>query len=744
MNASRSFKPFMNPMIPEQYWKVLLFFSPLIVLLFTLSNQAMAAPAFETYSSQVAGSDTTSLTISVPGGTQENDLLLAAISTDGQETVTAPSGWILVRQRITNDGSANEDVALAVFYRVASNPEPADYTFSWTNNEQATGAILRYSGIDYSDPIDVHARNRGNSAQPRPRRVTTTVDDTMVVRFFGSDDDEAPFTTHADYTERVELESNTGNGTTTLGIADSVQVLAGNSLRRPFTISTNERWAGITVAINPAVSDFGITKSVGDNTPDEGDSIVYTLTATNSGPNNGTNVIATDNLPAGVTYVSDIASVGSYDDSSGIWTIGALANGSSATLNITVTVDEGLGQNIVTTNTATISGDQTDNVPGNSSDSDDITTSTCPANNIFNKSTVSSTTSDSNSDNNTDFICTEVRSPDFGDAPASYDTPVHGIEPAQSLYLGSSGDTPDTESSTPHSADAQGDDGGGNSPDDENSVSFRSPGSSHSIFADAIIYKATANEATFCGWLDIPSGGAVDGSFDMSDGSCMTVDASNCADLGGNEYRCTIQWSNIPTDQSYVSYARFRVSTDSLTISEASGLKTDGEVEDYRVQFDFTPSAVTIGDVELGSVPVPDFLSQIGVEQMDGTALYALLTKWAPDLAASVDVNDREGILAALTQYLDSDGDGQVAIVAWETLEERGTIGFYVERQSDGGSWITLNDEMLPGLITAPMGGEYMLADPQAVSGHLYRYQLIEQEAAGTQRRYGPFSLEIR
>ncbi|MCP4008941.1 MAG: hypothetical protein GY726_05435, partial [Proteobacteria bacterium] len=113
-------------------------------------------------------------------------------------------------------------------------------------------------------------------------------------------------------------------------------------------------------------------------------------------------------------------------------------------------------------------------------------------------------------------------------------------------------------------------------------------------------------------------------------------------------------------------------------------------------------------------------------------------------LAASVDANDREAILAALTQFLDSDGDGQVAIIAWQTLEERGTIGFYVERQQDGGTWIMLNDEMLPGLITAPMGGEYKLADPEAVSGRLYQYRIIEQEARGTQRRYGPFELEMQ
>jgi len=50
---------------------------------------------------------------------------------------------------------------------------------------------------------------------------------------------------------------------------------------------------------------------------------------------------------------------------------------------------------------------------------------------------------------------------------------------------------------------------------------------------------------------------------------------------------------------------------------------------------------------------------------------------------------------------------------------------------------------MLPGLITAPMGGEYRLVDPAARSGIAYEYQLIEQEARGATRRYGPYKLKM-
>jgi uncharacterized repeat protein (TIGR01451 family) len=46
----------------------------------------------------------------------------------------------------------------------------------------------------------------------------------------------------------------------------------------------------------------------------------------------------TDQLPAGLAYGSSSATQGSYDNTTGIWTVGTLANGASAILTITATV----------------------------------------------------------------------------------------------------------------------------------------------------------------------------------------------------------------------------------------------------------------------------------------------------------------------------------------------------------------------------------------------------------------------
>ena len=96
------------------------------------------------------------------------------------------------------------------------------------------------------------------------------------------------------------------------------------------------------------------------------------MTLANGGPDAASTITVSDLLPAGVTYDSDTPSQGSYDDVTGVWTVGGVANGANATLDITVTVDAGT-QGTIITNTASVAGaDQADPAAGNNSDSVDI------------------------------------------------------------------------------------------------------------------------------------------------------------------------------------------------------------------------------------------------------------------------------------------------------------------------------------------------------------------------------------
>jgi uncharacterized repeat protein (TIGR01451 family) len=104
-------------------------------------------------------------------------------------------------------------------------------------------------------------------------------------------------------------------------------------------------------------ADIAVLKTVSDTKPILGDDVTYTITAHNNGPDIATGVTVTDVLPNGVVYVSSTATVGTYAAAGGLWTIGALADGATATLHVTVRL-EALGAIV---NTATKSAEtQTD------------------------------------------------------------------------------------------------------------------------------------------------------------------------------------------------------------------------------------------------------------------------------------------------------------------------------------------------------------------------------------------------
>ena len=101
----------------------------------------------------------------------------------------------------------------------------------------------------------------------------------------------------------------------------------------------------------PQQADLSVTKTVSDATPNVGDQITFTVTLSNQGADAATGVQVTDLLPAGVSFVSANPSQGTYDSTTGLWDVGALANGAQTVLTITATVVSPAAQ----TNTGTIS-----------------------------------------------------------------------------------------------------------------------------------------------------------------------------------------------------------------------------------------------------------------------------------------------------------------------------------------------------------------------------------------------------
>jgi uncharacterized repeat protein (TIGR01451 family) len=116
---------------------------------------------------------------------------------------------------------------------------------------------------------------------------------------------------------------------------------------------------------DPSLADLSITKTDSPDPLTLPGNLTYTLTVANAGPDAAAAVTVTDTLPAGVSFVSATASVGSCSGTVTITcTLGSLANGASATVAIVVTPT---AANPALSNTATVTATTTDPVSANNS-----------------------------------------------------------------------------------------------------------------------------------------------------------------------------------------------------------------------------------------------------------------------------------------------------------------------------------------------------------------------------------------
>lgn len=168
---------------------------------------------------------------------------------------------------------------------------------------------------------------------------------------------------------------NSGSGSVRVNGTGITSLTFTISIRGDGTFATTSSWANtntdtssgdsFTLGISTLESNLAITKTVSNTTPNVGSNVTFNLTATNNGPSNNTNVIVNDLLPSGYTFVSATPSLGTYNNSTGVWAIGNLNNNGSATLSIVASVNSS-GEYI---NTANINGDISDPVVSNNNTS---------------------------------------------------------------------------------------------------------------------------------------------------------------------------------------------------------------------------------------------------------------------------------------------------------------------------------------------------------------------------------------
>jgi uncharacterized repeat protein (TIGR01451 family) len=168
--------------------------------------------------------------------------------------------------------------------------------------------------------------------------------------------------TYQPQTTLSAFDGQNAQGIWTISVCDTVAVDAGVFYRSDLYITT----AGTVL------SDLSLTKAVNNTAPASGGAISYTLTATNAlGSAAANGVVVTDLLPIGTSFVS-ATGTGTYNSGTGIWTVGTLSAGQSASLTINATVTATGATTVINTAEVTASSNaDPDSFANNGSTSED-------------------------------------------------------------------------------------------------------------------------------------------------------------------------------------------------------------------------------------------------------------------------------------------------------------------------------------------------------------------------------------
>jgi IPT/TIG domain/Putative Flp pilus-assembly TadE/G-like len=230
------------------------------------SVAGVSRPSYQASSSGTnwnASGGANSVVLQRPSGTSAGHFLLAGIAvsngTNTPPTVTGvPSGWQQVRMTVSTAGSSTSNVRMYTYRKWATGSEPATYTFDLSSsNARAVGGIMRFTGVDTSDPIQFSTGNTASSASTNVvASGTTPTYGGITIASFHVTNTGTTFGSYSpgSISERFDFRNTNSAGPSIAGATDSYSEGSGYPLNstgnNTATAGASSRWAGQLIAIN--------------------------------------------------------------------------------------------------------------------------------------------------------------------------------------------------------------------------------------------------------------------------------------------------------------------------------------------------------------------------------------------------------------------------------------------------------------------------------------------------------------
>ena len=201
-------------------------------------------PVFESLGSIYDG-DGGTFNVTEPADIEDGNVLLQVVGVDyttGTSTITKSAGFTDLEAYLRANG-AGAGVAQQSFYKVADG-ESGTYEVVESAGRPTAAAVLRFSGVDPDDPIDISSCSSGTTEPITAPSVDVTVDDAYVIRTFSWDQGKTVVLAPVGVSELVHVDNSTD-----LWVGGALQASSGASGTAVFDVSSDAPWVACTIVL---------------------------------------------------------------------------------------------------------------------------------------------------------------------------------------------------------------------------------------------------------------------------------------------------------------------------------------------------------------------------------------------------------------------------------------------------------------------------------------------------------------